>query len=34
MLKYVKIYKNTPTYFNFNRSSSGSMSELFKKHWI
>jgi len=39
MLKYVKIHKNTPTCFDLNRSSSGSMSvsrykvtELFKKH--
>jgi len=23
MLKYIKIFKGTPTYFDFNRSSSG-----------
>jgi len=37
MLKYIKILKNTPTCFDLNRSSSGTMYlakviELFKKH--
>jgi len=25
-LKYIKIYKGTPTYFDLNRSSTGSVS--------
>jgi len=25
MLKYIKLHKNTPTYFDLNRSSSGIM---------
>jgi len=34
MLKYIKILKNTPTYFCLNGSSSGSMSVPRKSYWI
>ena len=30
MLKYIKLYKNTPTCFDLNRSSSGIMSTSLK----
>jgi len=34
MLKYIKIFKGTPTCFDLNRSSSGSSSVPRQSHWI
>jgi len=33
-LKYIKILKSTPTCFDLNRSSSGSMSASHLSYWI